>query len=51
MRIGIVVGEKSGDELGAGLIQELKKTYPQIKFEGNIRTKIDQTRGRRMGFF
>ncbi len=34
MRIGIVVGEASGDLLGSGLITELKKLHPDMTFEG-----------------
>lgn len=34
LRIGIVVGEVSGDKLGADLIRHLKSYYPNIEVEG-----------------
>ncbi|MFV2055764.1 MAG: lipid-A-disaccharide synthase [Thiohalomonadales bacterium] len=33
-RIGIVAGEHSGDMLGAGLVEELKRHHPDVIFEG-----------------
>lgn len=34
IRIGVVVGEASGDQLGAGLLRELRRLYPEAIFEG-----------------
>lgn len=34
LRIGIVAGEASGDELGAGLMRAIAQIHPQVTFEG-----------------
>jgi lipid-A-disaccharide synthase len=36
LRIGIVVGEVSGDKLAAGLIRELQTKYPNLTIEGVV---------------
>ena len=45
MKIGIVVGEKSGDNLGAGLFKELKKLLPNVTVEGVIGPKLSELGG------
>lgn len=34
MKIGLVAGESSGDLLGAGLVRELRRRFPDATFEG-----------------
>jgi lipid-A-disaccharide synthase len=34
LRIGLVAGETSGDQLGAGLIRELRNAVPDLHCEG-----------------
>ena len=34
IRIGIVAGEVSGDQLAAGLMREIRQRLPQVEFEG-----------------
>jgi lipid-A-disaccharide synthase len=34
LRVGLIAGEASGDLLGAGLVRELRRIYPDALFEG-----------------
>lgn len=45
MRIGIVVGEKSGDFLGASLMRELTSINPKITFEGILGPEMIEVGG------
>ena len=40
LRIGIVVGEPSGDALGAGLVREIKNLQPDVEIEGILGPRI-----------
>lgn len=33
-RVGLIAGESSGDLLGAGLVREIRRRYPDAQFEG-----------------
>lgn len=46
MRIGIVVGEASGDLLGAALIEQLQKIYPNLTFEGVLGPRLKALGGK-----
>jgi lipid-A-disaccharide synthase len=48
LRVGIIVGEASGDLLGAGLISELQKQFPQLQFEGVLGPKLCALGGRQL---
>ena len=40
LKIAIVAGEKSGDELGGPLMENLKSAYPSIDFIGVVGEKM-----------
>lgn len=40
MKIGIIVGEASGDLLGAVLIEQLQKFYPNLTFDGVLGPRL-----------
>lgn len=46
LRIGIVVGEPSGDALGAGLIRSLRQYHPDLVVEGVLGPQLIQAGGK-----
>ncbi len=46
MKIGIVVGEASGDLLGAALIEQLQKFYPHLTFDGVLGPRLKALGGK-----
>lgn len=45
LRIGIVVGEPSGDALAADLISAIREIYPDVRFEGILGPRLVQMGG------
>lgn len=48
IRIGIIVGEASGDALGEGLIAGLQKRFSQLRFEGVLGPKLCALGGKQL---
>jgi lipid-A-disaccharide synthase len=46
LRVGIIVGEASGDLLGAALIQQFQKMYPDVSFEGVLGPRLKALGGK-----
>lgn len=46
LRVGLIVGEASGDLLGAALIEQLKKIYPDLTFEGVLGPRLQALGGK-----
>ena len=44
-RIGIIIGEISGDELASSLIIDIKKIIPKLKFMGILGPKLKKLGG------
>ena len=49
IKIALVAGEESGDQLGASLIKDLKRIFPSSSFIG-VGGKQNATRGSRFFF-
>ena len=49
LRVGIVAGEHSGDQLGAALIGALRARVPQLQLLRRRRTEDDRRRLRGLG--
>ncbi|MCS3902530.1 lipid-A-disaccharide synthase [Methylohalomonas lacus] len=46
LRVGLVVGEPSGDELAAGLVKALQKLHGQVKVEGILGPRLAELGGK-----